>query len=306
MRLRRLTELDPSFAQVVRALGLSALVAAGCTASDEPSAGAEGGPCVDNDCLGTLACNAENVCVSADGGSSGAGSSAGSGSSDDDDDDGDSGGGNGGSGDTEGAGCVQGQGEPVEGNAPPEIVDVSVDGSAITSEQDNVRVTVTVSDPDGLDDIVGVRIETPDGGSLKELAQTSSDTFSAEIDWYYDVSYTEDELLGIEVEFQVVARDQGCNAISSALTLLVCEDGESECDGACTNTRSSSENCGECGNPCEQGEYCDYGMCEQDSAAHPEPAPTLHAISAEAEAVSLSFAEATPADAPVNVDAFAL
>ncbi len=43
-----------------------------------------------------------------------------------------------------------------------------------------------------------------------------------------------------------------------------CADGESTCDGVCVDLNTDTNNCGECGNTCDDGETCNDGECLLD------------------------------------------
>lgn len=317
-----MVQLGP--AVVITAVGLSSLLAAGCSdAGGDCTGGHEGCACVESKCLDGLVCGLDNICVSlddTDGGSQDVTASATNGGTPGGDTDG---GGSDGESDSAFTSATitatdsdSDSGQPgCEDNSPPAIDAADVQGVAIAAEEDDVRVTITVSDPDGVADVESARIELPDGSSLKSMGKTSQDTFAAEIDWFYDIDYGyvgDDIPLDSLIEFQIAVSD-GCETTRVPLELTVCEgDGDSFCSGACVDTQDNDNACGSCDNACNSDEYCDFGMCTEDydyalpSEPPPEEAHAGAPIALPDEDVPLSFGQPAPSASPVDVDPFTL
>lgn len=295
------SQLNPVVPHIVTALGLASLLATGCGEADgDCTAGGEGCACVEMECLGALVCGLDNVCVSV-GDTDGAetGGASGAVPSDDDDESG------------PGFTASASGGEGCDDNSAPSIDESVVEGTAVAANDENVRVTITVSDPDGLDDIEDAVIVLPDGNLLKTMGRTSQDTFSAEIDWSSDVDdYVFGDIpLDSVIEFQISVAD-GCGVTRTPLPLTVCEgSGDSFCGDACIDVDFNEDACGSCDNACANGQYCDYGTCAEDYAAVPsqhDDALMQRPIAQPSGDVPLAFGRRAPGESPVDVTAFDL
>ncbi|MEZ4382987.1 MAG: hypothetical protein R3A79_16795 [Nannocystaceae bacterium] len=147
----------------------------------------------------------------------------------------------------------------------PVIVDFGSNVKAIT-EGESVVFTATIIDPDGPDDI--------QGGSLKSADE--SVTYGAFLDLgngTYEISlaWAEiDQAIGVEfidsqqVDVKAVFFDNGGKkGFASASVSLNCgaDYAVIACDGHCVPADVDEDNCGTCGNACDDGVKCYGGSC---------------------------------------------
>ena len=58
--------------------------------------------------------------------------------------------------------------------------------------------------------------------------------------------------------------DTGTEDTGDEDTGLDCEAPEMECEGQCVDTDTTFEHCGDCGDPCQEGQLCVGGICEDE------------------------------------------
>lgn len=148
---------------------------------------------------------------------------------------------------------------------PPEILEVMVSSDNL-SEGEALTVTALVTDPDGLDDIVGVSLRAADNSATYIfLDQISQGTFRVAVTWddihaVTPIEFETDQIL----ETAVQAVDSMGNTDQDFLsTTLTCR-GDVACDGSCT-TLGTSENCGSCGDTCTRPAYCSENQCIENT-----------------------------------------
>ena len=178
-------------------IGIAAAPACGESA-ESCDAGSEGCPCAaEGQCLPGLSCVSE-VCVDLEGETTGvfttadptsAGSSASAG-----DDDGDDGGTDGGSNDDAGSADDDGGSDDgvTGGSEPggPEIINLTTNVNSI-GPGEILTVSVIVTDPDGIDDVIGGQLLTTDGSAVFGTFGTQAQEGA------YSVSVTYEEVLNV-------------------------------------------------------------------------------------------------------------
>lgn len=145
----------------------------------------------------------------------------------------------------------------------PVFLSFSTNVGKIT-EGESVTFTALLTDPDGVDDIVGGSLlnenETVDFGPL--IAAGQPGTYSISLSWaQIDQS---DPIIFENAESTRMLRarffdQEGHKAVKEAEIVLFC-DGGSSCDGACTNLDIDDANCGTCGHTCASMD-CKDGGC---------------------------------------------
>lgn len=129
-----------------------------------------------------------------------------------------------------------------------------------------VTFTATLTDPDGVEDIIGGSLQSPDE-SLQFgpfVAAGQLGTYSITLSWaqIHQAEAIEFEMGGIQREFRAVFFDQaGHKATEDVVLELVCIGGAA-CAGTCTDLAVDALNCGACGRTCDDGEdACESGAC---------------------------------------------
>jgi len=163
---------------------------------------------------------------------------------------------------TEGGSCVE-----ADPNAP-KILDFSSNVNTVTPSQ-SARISIVVTDPDGIDDVIGGSMKSPTGASYGSFQTESSEGA-------YEIVITWEDIISIEaVQFGLdggtlvlIAEffDQDGNVARESKTLgLTCDDPQNEaaCEvDTCINVLESEDHCGACGNlidvidgQCEDGAF---------------------------------------------------
>lgn len=154
-------------------------------------------------------------------------------------------------------------------------------GSNVNSltEGQTVRFTAVLTDPDGVDDLIGGALRSPDGayyGAFATAAQEGSYSLLlswAEISQARPIDFMAEQGRDFEAEFF----DAGGRRAVRTLSLKLHCSGKVACDGKCgVALGSSADNCGACGNRCGHGGGCFLGECHRlgacvtSSAARPD------------------------------------
>lgn len=151
----------------------------------------------------------------------------------------------------------------------PQFVDVAVSPRGM-SEGESVTVLVQITDPQGFDDI--------GGGRILDLADNvygnfsgSGGSYQADLTWFQindiePITFTNGATLTLIAEFF----DGDGHVSKQSFSVELDCDGATACDGACgaelcanecLSEFITDENCGSCGNTCNNGEFCDGTQC---------------------------------------------
>lgn len=140
-------------------------------------------------------------------------------------------------------------GEQVNPDAPV-VLSFTANVSALT-EGETVRLTAIVTDPDGVDDLIG--------GELR-IGETTLSPFATSADegaYGLDLTWGNfDQVLDLTFdgeanhELTAVFFDQSGNTASLSLSLRFHCDGADACQGACVDKNADPDHCGTCGNVC--------------------------------------------------------
>ena len=149
---------------------------------------------------------------------------------------------------------------PVEG--APVFLSLQTSVAKITAGE-SVTFTAVLTDPDGVDDIVGGTLSDVTGkiGYGPFVAAGQPGTYSMMVSWdamqqAEAIEFENAELMrGFRAEFY----DQGAHKVHQDVDLaLTCMNG-SACDGVCTDLMTDAMNCGACAGVCATG--CSAGTC---------------------------------------------
>ncbi|HND32644.1 MAG TPA: hypothetical protein PLA94_21760 [Myxococcota bacterium] len=163
------------------------------------------------------------------------------------------------------------------GNSRPEILDFSANSARVT-EGDRLVFTVMVTDPDGLDDVVGGSLESSGGASYGSFEATGNGSYELSLDWseldtVQDVEFQDEEDRSFTARFY---DSGGKEATAKATVTLYCDEGGA-CAGRCVDLRSDPDHCGVCGNSCaafDAGNYSFSATCEAGSCLAPSDCVT--------------------------------
>lgn len=149
------------------------------------------------------------------------------------------------------------------GGNGPRFITFNSNVTQIT-QGESVTFTVVVTDPDGIDDVIGGTLQDPSTGrSYGSFATAASEgAYGITLDWLSihrvrAITFTgTTEVRAFEAEFFDVAGNSATRQISITLTC----NGLGVCDASCTDITTTS-NCGSCGNACAVGGTCSSGTC---------------------------------------------
>lgn len=149
---------------------------------------------------------------------------------------------------------------PVAG--APVFLSLQTNVSKITAGE-SVIFTAVLTDPDGVDDIVGGTLSDETGmiGYGPFVAAGQEGTYSMSLSWdaVHQADPIQFEGMDLGRVFRAEFYDQAANKVHKDVKLtLTCVEG-SACDGICTNIMTNTVHCGSCAKACEGG--CDVGQC---------------------------------------------
>ena len=149
---------------------------------------------------------------------------------------------------------TDGEGSDVTGNEPPRILDYSVDTFTATDDE-QLRFTAVVTDPDGIDDVIGGTMKSPDGASYGAFQTSAAEgSYQFSLTWN-DINTVDTIYLDDSDERTFVAEffDASGATVSDEITVtLECagfNEGTCGDNGQCSQM-DRRQNCGECGNDC--------------------------------------------------------
>jgi hypothetical protein len=135
---------------------------------------------------------------------------------------------------------------------------------------DTLIITALVTDPDGIDDVIGGTVRDPVSGgtygALQSQAQEGSYSISLSFAAIHTVRPIETPPGGAQRTFEARFADVAGNFSTDEVTVtLACDNAaQALCDGSCTSLQGDELNCGMCGKACGgsalNGE-CLAGLC---------------------------------------------
>lgn len=164
---------------------------------------------------------------------------------------------------TNDATSVPSAGTTSTGENAPVFLTLSANVTQIT-EGESVTFTAILTDPDGVDDIVGGSLLDANGaidfGPFVAAGQEG--TYSIILSWaqIHQAVPIHFENMAESRTFSARFFDQAANSATKSLGLSLQCAGGSACDGACTDLASDGANCGTCGHICTSM-GCDAGSC---------------------------------------------
>ncbi len=153
---------------------------------------------------------------------------------------------------------------PIDQQDPegPVFVSLSTNSSSITPS-DTLRFSVIVSDPDGVQDLLGGEVATPSGDVYKTFAPSGEGTYTLDLSWQEldQVATIDGPVGGVQRAMVVRFFDQaGHNSTRTVNIHLGCDAAaEGPCSAGCFNFNTSTEHCGSCVSSVPQGSG---GICE--------------------------------------------
>jgi hypothetical protein len=147
----------------------------------------------------------------------------------------------------------------------PNIITFNTNSLDIT-QGESVVFSAVVTDPDGIDDVIGgTLLDVASGLSYGSFATAAAEgAYTLTVPWsemhrLASINFT----AAITRTFRAEFFDAGGNRATRDVTLTLTCDGIAACSGVCTDL-STTENCGSCGNVCPArgfGGACNEGVC---------------------------------------------
>ena len=137
----------------------------------------------------------------------------------------------------------------------------------------SARFSAIVTDPQGVDDVIGGTLQAPAGGTYGTFSTSASEgAYTLTLNW--DDLDTVDPIAtppgGNTRTFVAEFFDQSANATTATATIsLQCEDTSlAACGNRCVDIAEDLEHCGICNNACGDDGICVEGVCgcTQDSS----------------------------------------
>ncbi|MCK6530673.1 hypothetical protein L6R50_24975 [Myxococcota bacterium] len=152
----------------------------------------------------------------------------------------------------------------------PVVLDFSTDATSIVEGQ-SVVFTAVVTDPDGIDDLIGGTLLAPSGGTYGAFVTAAQEgAYSLAVAWSQMDTVASIEF-ATEEDREFVARfyDQGGHTAEASVFVRLHCAGDAACAGECTDLDEDDRNCGACGRVCAG---CSAGRCYDFECANPSPA----------------------------------
>ena len=146
----------------------------------------------------------------------------------------------------------------------PNILSISSNLTRMTDD-DVLNIVAIVTDPDGIEDLIGGELIAEDGASYGAFATSAQEgayeivlTWS-DLDTVRTIEFEGDLARRFGVRFYDVA---GHVVDQEYVVDLYCDSGAA-CDGSCTDLTADEQNCGSCGRTCDDTQFAD--SCQQSS-----------------------------------------
>ena len=163
--------------------------------------------------------------------------------------------------------CSEGRCAPADA---PRILSSAASSMRVTPTRP-VTLSVVVTDPDGIDDLVGGTLVDTAGRAYGTFATDAAEgSYSLVVTWALVETIESIDTGPAErtAERSLVARffDVEGNSVERrfVLTLQCDEPSEAPCGGTCVDRGWSDEHCGACGFTCDFPARCTEGMCEEE------------------------------------------
>lgn len=148
------------------------------------------------------------------------------------------------------------------GENAPVFLTLSTDPGAIT-EGETLTFTAILTDPDGVDDIVGGSLLNADGSTEfgAFVAAGQEGTYSFTLSWaqLHQADAIHFENIAETRVFNARFFDQAANSTTKTVSVSLQCPGGSACGGTCTDLASDAANCGQCDHSCSLA--CEGGQC---------------------------------------------
>ncbi len=147
--------------------------------------------------------------------------------------------------------CEDGRCVGTSSGAGPRILSLDTNVTTLRSDQ-TLIVSAVVTDPDGVDDLIGGSLVDPSGGASYGAFATSASEGSYEIrlDWgaLDTVTSIDAPVTGVERRFRARFFDVAGHTAESdfAVTLRCADDARAACDGECVDLSTDAAHCGAC------------------------------------------------------------
>jgi hypothetical protein len=164
------------------------------------------------------------------------------------------------------SGACGAEGRCESADGAPRILSWALSGDVVTPTR-SLMISVVLTDPDGIDDLVGGTLLDTEGRSYGTFATDAAEgSYSlalawADIDGRAPITATSGRrgARSLVASFFDVAGN--VTAREFDISLECDEAGQTPCDGRCFDLQSDVAACGSCGRACEETSFCERGDC---------------------------------------------
>ncbi len=146
----------------------------------------------------------------------------------------------------------------------PRIIDLSINTTMATPST-TLTISAIVTDPDGIDDLIGGTLKSPTGASYGAFQTSAAEgSYELMLTWT-QLNTVQPILFDAPITRDIIAEfyDQAGNRVQRSLSLtLACDvaNGAACEPGQCFNLNTDNDHCGSCGNAVTGDVYCDQGQ----------------------------------------------
>ena len=148
----------------------------------------------------------------------------------------------------------------------PRFLSLGTNATSI-SPGESITFTAVLTDPDGIDDLIGGTLfatgnQTQQYGAFTAGAQEGA--YELTVSWSEMNQLAPIEFVGNSSarKFTAIFYDSAGHSVQRIITIdLTCKSGSGACDGQCTFLDTDSNHCGACGNACASSASCESGVC---------------------------------------------
>ncbi|APR80646.1 Hypothetical protein A7982_05993 [Minicystis rosea] len=149
-------------------------------------------------------------------------------------------------------------------SSAPVILTLGTNVTSIT-QGESLTVSAIVTDPDGIDDVIGGNLSDENNSVYGAFATTGQEgAYQMIVSWAQFQQVQKIEFAqGESSQRTLVATffDQGGHSVQKSVDVTLACKGNGACDGVCKDMSADAKNCGTCANACAVGATCAQSTC---------------------------------------------
>lgn len=184
-------------------------------------------------------------------------------------------------------------GDTTTGPGAPNILNFSTNVTRLTRNQ-SITFSVVVTDPEGIDDLIGGQLVNPEGGTYGSFQTSAAEgSYSLQLTWA-DIN----QVAPINVEsteatrfFRAEFYDQGGAKATRTVAVALHCDGRNVCEGTCVDLDEDADHCGTCNTACDEQDTCNAGTCEGEVCTNSNMSRSCSDLCASFDGVCIALHE---------------